>query len=460
MKKELPKVKGKVKTRIAPEPSKYMHIGHALIFLINYKYAKEDNGSCILRLEDTNPGKVSEEYAKSMLEDLKWLKIKYDEKIVCSERMKIYYEYAEKLIKLGKAYVCFCSRDQIQSFRGQKIKCACADKDVKKNFEQWKGMLNKEYKPGEANLRLVGDINSDNGVLRDPIIFKLTDEKHYLQGNKYYVWPLYDFENSVEDSIEGVSHVIRSKEFELRAELQDLIKDYLKLKKQEVIEIGRFNISGAITQGREIRELIEKKMVLGWDDPRLVTIKALRRRGFVPEAFHDLAVEVGLSKAETNIDVRVLSSINRKLIDKKVKRYFFVENPVKIKIKDIPKLKIEAPLHPEVPKFGVRKFEIKDEFFIQDKLEKGNLYRLMHGFNFKDGKFVSEEYDKTLKAKLIHWVPTNDYVSVEILMDDGSVKKGVAESNVKNIKAGETVQFERFAFVRCEGKNKFIYLHK
>ena len=315
--KELKNVYGKVRTRIAPEPSKYLHIGHALVFIINSEYAKKYKGECILRLEDTNPEKASGEFVDSIMEDLKWLKIKYNKKIICSKRLKIYYNYAEKLIKLGKAYVCFCSRDKIKELRHEKIRCNCYNKNTEENLIEWKKMLSKKYSPGKANLRLLGNMESDNGVLRDPIIFRVSNTKHYLLNKKYVVWPLYDFENSIEDSILGITHIGRSKEFELRAELQNLIKDYLNLNKQELIEIGRFNILGAVTQGREIRKLIEEKKVFGWDDPKLVTIKALRRRGFIPESFHELTKEVGLSKSETNIDIRVLASINRKLIDKK-----------------------------------------------------------------------------------------------------------------------------------------------
>ncbi len=461
--KELNNVKGKVKTRIAPEPSKYLHIGHALIFIINSSYAEKYKGECILRLEDTNPEKSSKEYVDSIIEDLKWLKIKYNKKIICSNRMNIYYKYAEELIKKEKAYVCFCSREKVQDLRGKKIRCECADKSSKENLNEWKKMLNGKYKSGEANLRLLGDMDSNNGVLRDPVIFRISNAKHYLQGTKYKVWPLYDFENSIEDSILGITHVVRSKEFELRAELQDLIKDYLNLSKQEIIEIGRFNILGAITQGREIRKLIDEKKVLGWDDPRLVTIKALRKRGFKPESFYELAKEVGLSKSETNIDMRVLASINRKLIDNKTKRYFAVFNPKKIKIKNAPKLKVKAPLHP-TNKLGYRNINVKDEFYIQDNLERNKNYRFMHLFNFKNNEFTSKEFDKELNAQLIHWVPTNEFVNVEVIMDNGEILKGYGEKDLKKVKLNEVVQFERQFFAKLDKKEKnkliFCFTHK
>ncbi|MEK6907249.1 MAG: glutamate--tRNA ligase [Nanoarchaeota archaeon] len=461
---KLKKIKGKVITRIAPEPSKYLHIGHALVFIINSEYAKKYNGSCILRLEDTNPEKATKEYIKSILEDLKWLKIKYNKTVICSKRMSLYYKYAKELINKEKAYVCFCSRDKIKELRAKKIRCECFDHSVSENLKYWNDMLNKKYSPGQANLRLVGIMDSDNGTLRDPTIFRISKAKHYLYGNKYSVWPLYDFENSIEDSILGVTHVVRSKEFELRAELQELIKDYLNLKKQEVIEIGRFNILGAVTQGREIRKLIEEKKVFGWDDPRLVTVRALRRRGFTPESFHRLSKEVGMSKSETNIDIRVLASINRKLIDKETRRYFVIFNPKKIKINNAPKLKIKAPLHPDF-NYGFRNFNTKNEFYIQDDLENNKNYRFMHLFNFRNNKFISKELDRSLDAKLIHWLPVEkDLVNVEVVMDNGQIIKGLGESNLRKVKVNEVIQAERNFFMRLDKKEKnkliFWFTHK
>ena len=182
--KEL-KHKGKIITRLAPEPSKYLHIGHALVFIINSKYAEKYNGRCILRLEDTNPEKITKEYVDALLKDLKWLKIKYHKKIICSTRLKIYYNYAKKLIKLGKAYVCFCSRAKIKELRHEKIRCECFNKSINENLKYWKDILNKKYKPGEGNLRLLGIMDSDNGVLRDPIIFRISNKKHYLSRRLY-----------------------------------------------------------------------------------------------------------------------------------------------------------------------------------------------------------------------------------------------------------------------------------
>jgi len=221
---------------------------------------------------------------------------------------------------------------------------------------------------------------------------------------------------------------------------------------------------GAVTQGREIRELIEKRKVSGWDDPRLVTIKSLRRRGFIPESFHELAKGAGLSKSETNIDIRILASINRKLIDDRTKRYSVIFTPKKIKIENAPELKVKAPLHPD-HNYGFRNFTTKKEYYIQDNLEKNQNYRFMHLFNFRDNKFISRELDKNLDARLIHWLPVSkDLVNVEVMMDDGKIIKGFGESNLKKVKVNEIVQFERNFFAKLDKKEKnkliFWFTHK
>lgn len=456
---------GHVRTRLAPEPSKYLHIGHALVFAINYLYAEKYGGSCILRLEDTNPEKVTQEYVDAMLDDLQWLGLVCAETVVCSDRLDLYYKYAEQLIADGKAYTCLCPRETLKTLRAKKKRCACAAKGTSAVKKEWIGMLQGSFKPGERNLRLVGDMRSDNGVLRDPVIFRISDRTHYKQKNKYCVWPMYDLTNAVEDSVERITHIIRSKEFELRLPLHNLIKDYLRLEKHHVIEIGRFNVIGATTQGREIRALIEQKKVSGWDDPRLVTLRALRRRGFVAATFLMLARQIGLSKSPTNIDWQLLAAFNRKVLDPTTKRYFFVEHPRNITISGAPSFKVSVPFHPDKKKLGARNFATRGEFYIADSLQTNKFYRLMHLFNFKNRTFISKELDQQLDAQLIHWLPvTNDLVNVEVLMPDGTTTKGLAEPAVRDLRTGEIVQFPRFGFCRFDHVTNetyaFWYAHR
>lgn len=463
-KKELPElknVKGTVVTRIPPEPSKHLHFGHAMSFLINYMYAQKYKGKCVLRFDDTNPEKTQKEYFASIEEDLKWLGIKVDKTVIASEHMELFYELAEKLIKNAEAYVCSCDREMMGRYREEAKICDHREISVRDNLEKWKEMLEGKYNPGEIVLRLKGSMDSPNAVMRDPVIFRISKAKHDLQGSKYKVWPMYDFESAVAEDLTGVTHIFRSNEFgKMRIELQDYIKDLLGLSKQEAIQYGRISIKDKVTSGRQIREMIEKGEVDGWDDPRLVTVKSLRRRGIRPETFQEVFLEAGLSSTETNIDWSVIASINRKLIDHDTKRFFFVQDPKKVKVKhDLKSVKV--PNHPSNEKMGKRTLQLGEEFYVQDKIAKANVYRFMHIFNFKEGKFVSEEYDQELKAKIVHAVPVNDAIDVKVLMDDGSVVKGKGEKALSSLKEGEVIQFERFAFCRLDNKKEmlFVYTH-
>ena len=459
-KKGLPelKVKGKIVTRIPPEPSKHLHFGHAMSFLINYMYAQKYKGKCVLRFDDTNPEKVKKEYINSIEDDLKWLGIKVDNKIVASEHMELFYKLAKKLIKNGDSYVCSCDRGTMKQYREEEKICDHREISVRDNLEMWKEMLDGKYKPGEVVLRLKGAMDSPNATMRDPVIFRISKAKHDLQGKKYKVWPMYDFESAVAEDLTRVTHIFRSNEFgKMRIELQDYMKDLLGLKKQETLQYGRISIKDKIASGRQIREMIEKVKVSGWDDPRLVTVKSLRRRGISPETFQEVFLEAGMSNTETNLDWSVVASINRKLIDGETKRFFFVKDPKKVKVKhDLKNVKV--PNHPSNEKMGKRSLTLSEEFYVQDKIAKGKKYRFMHMFNFKDGKFVSEEYDQKLKAKIVHAVPVKDAIDVKVLMDDGSLIKGKGEKALGSLKEGEVVQFERFAFCRLDNKKEMLFV--
>jgi glutamyl-tRNA synthetase len=383
--------------------------------------------------------------------------------------MEKFYKYAEQLIKQEKAYVCFCDKEKVRKLRNEGKVCKCREKS---SIKEWKDMLKGKYKEGECTLRLKGDMESNNFVMRDPIIFRIIDYPHYRQKQKYKVWPMYDFENSIEDSITGITHILRSNEFgNMRIELQNYIKDLLGLKKQTIVQYGRFNISGAISQGREIREMIEKGEVSGWDDPQLVTLKALKRKGIVKETFWEIAKQVGLSKTPTNLDWSLINSVNRKILDDKAPRYFFIKNPVKIKIEGAEERTIELGKHP-TKDLGKRVFKVGSEFIIEEEdykqLEDGKIYRLMDCLNFKKQKnkliFHSLSYKEFPKGALImHWLPeSKDNLNTTILMDDGSEIEGISESHLKELKEGDIVQFQRFGFCRLDSEEKmyFIFSHK
>lgn len=456
-KRELPElknaVKGKVVTRLAPEPSKYLHIGHAFSFIINYLFAKKYDGKCILRFDDTNPEKVSKEYYKVIEDDLKWLGIKYNSKKLASNDMQKFYSYAENLIKSKNSYVCFCTQDEIQKNREDMKICGCRESAVDTNLQNWSKMKAGKFNEGKCILRLVGQMDNLNAVMRDPILFRIIKSNHPFQNKKYKAWPMYDFETVVEEELCNITHVMRSNEFgEMRIELQNYMKDLLGFRKQEVLQYSRFNVIGAVTKGREVREMVQFGKLTGWDDPRLVTLLALKRRGIQPETLYELAMEVGFTSSEKSIDGSLISAINRKLLDPKVNRYFFVENPRLLVIDKAPKYIAKLPLHPDDQKRGVRKLKTIGRFFISDDLEKNKNYRLMHLLNFSNNKFISNHLDQSLNAKLIHWLPEKGNIEAEVMMPDANLKKGLVEINAKKIKLGEVVQFERFGFVRLDKK--------
>jgi glutamyl-tRNA synthetase len=347
---------GKVITRMPPGPSKYAHLGHALSFIINYMYAKMYNGKCILRFDDTNPRVDKLEYVKAIKEDLiEYLELVPDSIVFASDDMQKFINHAEKLIKKGKAYVCECLHSEMAENRRNMDKCNHRNRPIKENEELWEDMKNSTEESDEnfAVLRLKIEMDHKNAVMRDPAIFRVIITPHYdPKKKKYKVWPLYDFESAIEDGLNGTTHVLRSNEFDSRIELHNHIANLFGFPNVEYKHYGRFNIVGSVTQGREIKKLIESGNYLGWDDPRLVTLKALKRRGIVKDSFFELAKVAGLSKNQTNLDFTTIAAINRSILDNSSKRFYFIENVVKIEIANAPDQEVTLDLHPDNDRGG------------------------------------------------------------------------------------------------------------
>lgn len=465
---EFLKIKGKVISAFPPEPSKYLHIGHAKALFLNSELAKKHNGKFILRFEDTNPTLAKKEFYDIILKNIKWLDIKPDKVDYASKHLKEFYRLAKELIKKGNAYICLCNKDEIRKGRAKGMPCNDRSYNKKKNLELWKKIFS--MKEGEANLRLNIDLKHKNTTMRDPIIMRIIEHEHALEGKKYRLWPTYDFENAVMDGIEKITFRLRSKEFELRNELQRYIQRLLGFKETQIYEFARFNLEGVVSSGRMIREKIKNKKLVGWDDPSLTTIVALKRRGFLPEAIKNFVLSTGITKAESVLTWDDLILHNKRILDFKCNRYFFVEKPVKIKIKNTPEMEVKLKLHPEDPKRGFRKLKVDGNFYITKEdykeLKNNKLYRLMDCLNFKNFSFDSKEHEKYKKKgeKIIHWLPVNDLVNVEILMPDKTTKKGLAESSIKKLKKDDVIQFERFGFCRLDeikkNKHVFWFTHK
>ena len=465
---ELPNaVQGKVVTAFPPEPSKYPHIGHAKAAYMNYLYAKKYNGKFFLRFEDTNPKLAKKEYYDAIIEGLKWLGIEWDGKIdYITDHIEEYYQATEKLINEEKAYICFCKSEYISKHRREMTECSCQNKSNQENLINWKKMLSGEIQEGEATVRLKISMSHKNAVMRDPSIMRIIDHSHIRTGDKFRVWPMYDFGTSLMDSWTGVTHRIRSKEFEMRKELQKFIQESLGLSVTEISEIARFNLEGVESSGRKIREMIDTGQLLGWDDPRLTTLMSLKRRGFQPEAIREFLVATGVSKSESTITWDKFESFNRRVIESIANRYFAVFDPVEISVSDCPEItQAKEILHPDHPERGNRiipvntsKIYISKEDF--DKYQ-GKEVRFIGLFNVtldKVAKFTDNEIIQEMPK--IQWV-SEENIPVEIVMDDGTVKMGTAEPEISNLNVDDIIQFFRFAFCRLDDKKvmRFYFTH-
>jgi len=448
----------KVITAFPPEPSKYFHIGHAKALFSNYMLAKEHKGKFILRFDDTNPDLAKKEFYDKQIADIEWLGIKPDKIIYASDFLKDIDNHANELIKQKKAYVCNCPSETMSELRKKKKSCEHTNNFDEKAFNN--------LVEGKV-LRLKLDMTSNNSTFRDPVIYRVINKPH-LRVKGRSKWPAYDFETAVLDGMGKITHRIRGKEFELRAPLQRKIQELLKLPITQTYEFARFEIKGAPTSGRIIREGIKNKKYSGWDDPQLVNLVSLKRRGFLPEAIKNFVISTGFSKAESTLTWEDFIKHNRRLLDQEAKRYFFIKKPKKITIKNAPKQKLELNLNPNKKKGG-RKFETNNVFFIEEtdykKLKNNSLYRLMDCLNFKKtGKgfeFVKGDINDYKKAGkgIMHWLPENN-LKIEVLTPEKELIKGIAETNINTLKTGEIIQFERFGFCRLGSKNKFLFTHK
>ena len=470
---------GKVVTRFPPEPNGYPHIGHAKAAIINAEYAKMYGGKCILRIDDTNPEAERMEYHAAIKVGLDWLGIEFDSIKNTSDDMELFYEKGMELIKAGKAYVCTCKRDDISKNRRERKACKCSLVDLKKNDQRWEKMFEK-FKPGEAIVRFRGDMKADNAVMRDPVLFRIIDEKHYTVGEKYRVWPSYDFAVAIEDSIDGITHAFRSKEFELRKELIDAILDALNMRKPYQGFFSRLEFKGMPISKRIIRPLIEEGNVLGYDDPRLPTLEALKRRGIKPDAIKKFVLSLGLTKANTLAPFDALEAFNRKLVDTDSIRLFMVTKPKKLTVKGLPFTFVEIRNHP-IKDMGKRKIEIDENFLISGddakSIKENSQVRLLGLGNVmitKTGETFEGEIIKEGNSDIpkIQWIPKKNAHEIRLLvpkqlfMEEEFNKDSLEELEVYTephylqLKDGEEIQFVRFGYCRKDSKNQAIFTHK
>lgn len=466
-------VNGKVVVRYPPEPNGWPHIGHAKAFCLSWAIAHKYNGKIILRWDDTNPEAEKAEFVEAIRGGIKWLGLDWQEEKYCSDYIPKMYELCEKLIDQGDAYFCACSQDEIAKSREEKRRCACGQAGNEQSLSEWKKMLDGTIAEGKATIRLKGNMESQNTVMRDPTLFRILTTPHYRQGTKYRVWPTYDFQGAVMDSILGITHPIRSKEYELRDELYVFLLEKLGLQVPKMISISRLQIKNTPVSKRLLRPLVESGKLWGWDDPRLPTLAGLNRRGILPEAIRNFVLSLGISKSESEPDWDLLLAENRKLLDPISKHYFFVRDPVTVIIKGLDK-SVRLPLHPK-KEIGFREFGISEKIYIcaddAKGLKKNEIFRLKDLCNvqvIKKGRkeVECELLEDSMVPKKIQWVsagnelPCTLFITHDLLKDGEKFNRdsletaeGYCEKACEQIKEGEIIQFERVGFCRSDKKD-------
>ncbi|MFH0906362.1 MAG: glutamate--tRNA ligase [archaeon] len=466
-----------VKTAFPPGPEKYFHIGHSKAILLNYLLARQYGGKFQLRFEDTNPKLVKAEFYEIMQEDLKWLGVEWDELIYASDYISLLKEFAEKLISQDKAYVCFCDSEKMSSLRENGEACNCRNNSKEDNLKYFKEM--ETYAEGKASLRLKIDLKHKNTRMRDPSIFRVIDFPHPRIGSKFRNYPTYDFQNAALDGYFGITHRLRTLEFEMASELHHYIRKILGLTDTYTYEFSRFNLEGMLASGREMRELVASGEADGWDDPQLPTLRALKRRGFTKEAIMQLVVESGITKsAGSTLTWDTLIKYNKRVLNDSAKRFFCIKEPIELTIKDDTEREVILGMHPKLD-LGKRIFKITGKYLIEkedyNNFKKDQLIRLMDNLNFKIeaksssniGQKISQDYldfkNYNGEKTIIHFLPNDksQNVDIEILMSDKKIIKALAEKTIETLMVGEIIQFERFCFCRLdsieEEKGKRIY---
>jgi len=513
------KFEGRVHTRFPPEPNGYLHIGHAKSIRLNYGIAMEYNGKFNLRFDDTNPEKEEQEYVDSIIEDVIWLGGDFEDRLLyASDYFEQMYQYALALIKKGKAYVCDLSADEIRSTRGTLTEPGKESpyrmRSVEENVDLFEQMRKGDFPDGTKTLRAKIDMTSPNINLRDPIMYRIVHEGHHRQGDKWCVYPTYDWAHGIEDSVEGITHSICTLEFENHRPLYDWFIDELGIYHPQQIEFARLNITYTVLSKRRLLQLVQENHVSGWDDPRMPTIAGYRRRGYTPESIKMFCDKIGVSKKDSLIDVAMLEWSIREDLNKHAQRAMAVLNPVKVIITNYPEGKSEelsAVNNPEDESAGTRKVPFGRELFIEQedfrevpppkyyRLSPGTEVRLRYAYIIKCEKVIKDAigniteihctYDPTTKSgepgaarkvkSTIHWVSTTAALDAEVRLYDRLFNKEnpddvvegkdflsnlnpnslqvlehcKMESMLGGAKAGDRFQFERNGYFCADAKD-------
>jgi len=505
------KYEGRVHTRFPPEPNGYLHIGHAKSICLNFGLAKQYRGLTNLRFDDTNPTKEDVEYVDSIKEDVRWLGFDWDDReFYASDYFDTLYEYAIKLIKKGKAYVCDLSPEDMSEQRGTVTKpgkeSPYRNRTVQENLDLFERMRRGEFPEGSRTLRAKIDMASPNMLMRDPVMYRILHASHHRTGDKWCIYPTYDFTHGQSDSIERITHSICTLEFEVHRPLYDWYIHELEIYPPQQIEFARLNLTYTVMSKRKLLQLVQEGIVRGWDDPRMPTICGLRRRGFTPESIRNFADIIGIAKRDNVIDVSLLEHCLREDLNKRAQRVMAVLNPLKVVITNYPEGQVEeldAVNNPEDLSMGMRKVPFSKTLYIERddfmesppkkffRLSPGNEVRLRYGYFIRcqeviknaDGEVTELRctYDPETRGGnspdgrkvqgTIHWVSTDRAITAEVRLFDRlflkenpedveegkdftdslnlnslEIVRAFVEPFLKNANPGDKFQFERLGY--------------
>lgn len=503
------KYQGRVHTRFPPEPNGFLHIGHAKSIVLNFGIADEYGGKCNLRFDDTNPTKEEEMYVKSIIEDIRWLGYDWEDRLYfASDYFTKFYEYAVQLIKKGKAFVCDLTAEEIREHKGTLTKSGkdspFRNRSIEENLELFEQMRSGNFSDGSHTLRAKIDMSSPNLNMRDPVIYRILHAKHHNTGDKWYIYPMYDWAHGLEDSIEGITHSLCTLEFEDHRPLYDWFLDELGVYHPQQIEFARLNLSYTVTSKRKLLELVEEGYVSSWDDPRMPTISGMRRRGYTPIAIRNFSERVGIAKRDNIAEMDLFEFYVREDLNKHSERRMAVINPLKVVIENYPEEKIEeleAINNPEDASAGTRKVPFSKELYIERtdfmedpprkffRLGPGREVRLRYAYFITCTAVIKDDngeiielhctYDPKTKGGsapdgrkvrgTIHWVSAKHAIQAEVRLYDRLFlesnpasgdnfkalrnpnslkikKKCYLEPSLKDAKPEERFQFERIGY--------------
>ncbi|ABI83359.1 glutamine--tRNA ligase/YqeY domain fusion protein [Francisella tularensis] len=502
-------------TRFPPEPNGYLHIGHAKSICLNFGIAQEFDGKCNLRFDDTNPDKEDIEYINAIQEDVEWLGFKWENQPrFASEYFDKMYELAILLIKKGKAYVCDLSAEEIRAYRGTLKEpgknSPYRERSITENLELFEEMKNGKFAEGSKTLRAKIDMSSGNINLRDPALYRIKFSHHPKTGDKWCIYPMYTFAHPLEDAIEKITHSLCTLEFQDQRPFYDWVIEETEFSiKPQQIEFSRLNLNYTITSKRKLKYLVDNKLVNGWDDPRMPTIKGYRRRGYTPESIRNFCEMIGISKQDSVIDVSVLEDAIRDDLNKSVLRKNVVLDPIRVSIKDMPNHHLDVPNHPQDPEFGRREITISSQIFIErddfvfklekdmKKLSPNGRVRLLNSYVIECQEVITDTSGEVIELKcsylpetlggkkpndgikpngIIHWVDANNCLDAEVriydrLFNDENpanadriedvlnpdslqvIKNAKVERSLESVKAEERFQFNRVGYFIADLKD-------